>query len=197
MTLLTASAESTPTSLASHLNWNQLPAEIRFHLSRKLEGLYSQPSDAAAFSTLAQDKQQALLIIFRRLEQLRLWDWVRRIENVYGLGGVGMSFSAWPGFHRTLARHRHFTSLWATHKNANGGFRERGRRQAVLHFLYPDQANQPVATSGVQTNNLWMVHFDLYNPLASPACFWRHWWRESLGRQTPDWQAIDKALDKS
>jgi hypothetical protein len=168
-----------------HLAWVDLPFGERFALERKLENLFGQADDRAAFDALALDKQQALLIISRRLRDLSLWWCIRRVENVYGEGGVGMNFSAWPALYAALARHPLFTPRWANHRGSAGGFRERGRKLAVLHFLRAE---------GAGGNWRWSVHFDLYNPLASPANALRHWLRESWRGLAPDWQAIDKAL---
>lgn len=169
------------------LAWVELPFAERSALERKLENLYGQPNDRAAFDALAPDKQQALLIISRRLRELSLWWCVRRVENVYGEGGVGMNFSAWPALRAALARHPLFTPRWADHGDSAGGFRERGRKFAALHFL------RAWAKPGEEFPR-WSVHFDLYNPLASPANALRHWVREARRSETPDWQTIDKAL---
>ncbi|HEY0545942.1 MAG TPA: hypothetical protein VGC91_11240 [Pyrinomonadaceae bacterium] len=161
--------------------WSDLREETRLALARKLEGLYGHERDETAFDFLALDKQQALLLLMRRLSELRLWEAVRRIENVYGLGGVGMSFTAWPVLLSSLQRHDNFTTLFANHKDNARGFLERGRPCASLHFLYGDARS-------------WAVHFDLYNPWASPLNAWRHLLHEKIRGETPDWKAIKKAL---
>ena len=65
---------------------------MRVELQQKLAGLYGRGGDAEAFDALELDKQQSLLIFVRRLNHLQLWSVVRRVENVYGTGGVGMNF---------------------------------------------------------------------------------------------------------
>jgi hypothetical protein len=165
------------------MRWRDLTEETRRALARKLEGLYGQERDAAAFDLLAEDKQQALLILKGRLGDLGLWEAVRRVENVYGLGGVGMSFTAWPQLLSALRARADFTQLFAKHSDNSGGFLERGRTRASLHFLYIDGAVRS-----------WAVHFDLYNPWASPLNAWRHLLHEKLRGATPDWKTIKKAL---
>lgn len=163
--------------------WQELREETRVTLARKLEGLYGHLRDEAAFDFLALDKQQALLILMRRLRELDLWDTVRRIENVYGIGGVGMSFKAWPQLLAQLRGRGDFTTLFANHRDNTGGFLERGRTRASLHFLYID--------GDVRS---WAVHFDLYNPWASPLNAWRHLLHEKIRGETPGWKAIKEAL---
>lgn len=166
------------------LRWQDLTARERASLERKLEGLYGHLRDEAAFDSLARDKQHALLLLLRRLSELGLWEAVRRIDNVYGEGGVGMSFDAWPFLLSTLRLHSRFTQLFANHKDNTGGFLERGKKQASLHFLYIDEA----------AARRWAVHFDLYNPWASPINAWRHLVHEKIRGQTPDWKVIGRVL---
>jgi hypothetical protein len=45
---------------------------------------------------VAIDKQQAMMLLVDRLQTKGLWHLVKRITNVYGEGGVGMQFEAWP-----------------------------------------------------------------------------------------------------
>lgn len=167
----------------ARLNWRELKGDARAGLERKLEGLYGHERDESAFDSLAVDKQQALLILMRRLRELKLWDAVRRVENVYGEGGTGMNFSAWPFLESTLRRRDDFTDWFATHGDTQGGFIERGRARAALHILYVE--GEP---------RRWAVHFDLYNPWASPLNAWRHLLREKLRRETPGWRVIRTAL---
>jgi hypothetical protein len=84
------------------LKWSNLAEKLRAGLERKLEGLYGRASDESAFNQLSVDKQQALLILARRFLDLKFWVAVRRIENLYGEGGVGMNFLAWPYLKSTL-----------------------------------------------------------------------------------------------
>ena len=121
----------------------------------------------------------------RRLRQLDLWQVVRKVTNVYGVGGVGMAFDASPLVAATLARRSDFTRRFANHGDTTGGFYERGRGAGVLHFLYVDKPDEP---------RLWQVHFDLYSPVHSPASLLRHLRREFLGKCTPDWRAIREVL---
>lgn len=166
------------------MRWQELTEETRSTLARKLEGLYAHERDESAFDSLAEDKQQALLILQARMQELGLWEAVRRVENVYGAGGVGMNFKAWPFLLSMLRARGDFTSLFAKHKGNTGGFLERGRPRASLHFLYVD----------TEEARRWAVHFDLYNPWASPAGAWRHLLHEKLRGETPDWQTIQASL---
>jgi hypothetical protein len=166
------------------LRWAHLPETLRAAIERKLEGLYGGTSDETVFDRLAVDKQQALLILARRFLELNLWDAVRRVENLYGEGGVGMNFSAWPVLKSRLERRANFTTLFASHRNTTGGFIERGKRCASLHLLYSDN---PARRS-------WEAHFDLYNPWSSPLNAWRHLLHEKMRRKTPDWRIIGAAL---
>lgn len=175
-----------PDAKAVRLEWRELAARMRDELTGKLVGLYEQGSDAQAFDALAVDKQQSLLILARRLIELDLWKTVRRVENVYGTGGVGMDFKAWPRLLSTLRHRKDFTSLFASHRNTTGGFIERHTARAALHFLYLDQPQQ---------ERKWAAHFDLYNPWALPFGAWRHLWHEKIGRQTPDWRNIKATMN--
>ena len=145
------------------LRWGGLPERTRAALHRRLEGLYGGARDAEVFDSLPLDKQQALLILSRRLMELNLWDAVRRVHNLYGEGGVGMRFLAWPYLRSELGRRAAFSTWFATHKNTTLGYIERGKRLGSLHILYSEGG------AGVG----WEAHFDLYNPWASPANAWR------------------------
>ena len=164
--------------------WSNLPRMIRVALARKLEGLYGGATDKAVFDQLGVDKQQALLIFVRRFLELKLWDAVRRIENLYGEGGVGMNFLAWPYLKSTLERRASFTTLFARHRNTTKGFIERGTRRAALHILYSDDRDR----------RIWEAHFDLYNPWSSPLNAWHHLLHEKIRRETPDWRIISASL---
>ena len=167
------------------LRWRELPAVKRAELEGRLEGLYGAASDEDAFNSLAVDKQQALLILLERFRELDLWRTVKRVENVYGEGGVGMNFAAWPFIKSTLERRSDFTSRFANHKDTTGGFLERGRTRGALHVLYIDDKEA----------RRWAAHFDLYNPWASPLNAWRHLLHEKLKGETPDWRTIKRALN--
>jgi hypothetical protein len=157
---------------------------MREALDQRLAGLYGQAGDEDAFDALAVDKQQALLLLAQRFLELDLWDGVQRVENVYGLGGVGMSFIARPRLKSSLVNHRAFTGHFARHRRTTGGFRERRRPCAALHLLYVEQESC-----------CWMAHFDLYNPWSTPLNAWRHLWYEKLRGQTPDWRTIKATMN--
>lgn len=163
--------------------WHELPESVRRALNRKLEGLYGGRDDEAVFDSLAVDKQQALLILVRRFRALKLWDTVRRIENLWGEGGVGMDFVAWPLIRSSLDRRAEFTKWFARHRGTSGGFVERRAGRASLHILYRDGGPRR-----------WEAHFDLYNPWTSPRNAWRHLLHEKLRKETPNWQLIGAAL---
>lgn len=168
---------------APTLRWRELPFRTQEALDRRLEGLYGVTRDEEAFNALAADKQWALLILARRFLELKLWEAVRRVENVYGQGGVGMNFDAWPMLHSTLRRRRDFTSRFANHGDTTGGFIERGVGRASLHILFVDNGKRR-----------WAAHFDLYNPWASPVNAWQHLLHEKLRGYTPDWRAISASI---
>lgn len=153
-------------------------------LTGKLIGLWEAQSDAAAFNSFEIDKQQALILLLGRLTEKRLWHLVKQITNVYGEGGVGLQFLAWPMIESTLSRRRDFTRLFANHKDTSGGFYERTRKEAVLHFLF--QEGNP---------RIWYVHFDLYSPVYSPATALKHLRYEFIKGIKPDWKMIGKCLN--
>jgi len=163
--------------------WDELPGETRAGLERKLEGLYGAASDKDAFNYLVLDKQQALLLLLRRLSELDLWGAVARIDNVYGEGGVGMSFTAWPFLLSSLRRHKAFTSLFAKHHNNSGGFMEIKRPRGSLHFCYVEGESRE-----------WAVHFDIYNPWASPINAWRHLLHEKIRNEAANWKVIGESF---
>jgi hypothetical protein len=171
-------AEATP------LLWQQLSDNTREALAGKLSGLWGAASDEAAFDNCAVDKQQTLLIMISRLQVKNLWQVIRKIVNVYGEGGVGLEFSAWPFVKSTLRRRKDFGRFLANHKDTTGGFYEKGRADAVLHFLY--LAGKP---------EKWYVHFDLYSPVYSPVSALKHLRYEFVGKLTPDWRMIQRHLN--
>ena len=166
------------------VTWRDLPFELREALTGKLIGLWGAPSDEAAFDNLAVDKQQALLIIVSRLLEKKLWQIINKVDNVYGEGGVGIGFSAWPFVISTLGKRKDFTRRMANHKDTTGGFYEKGRAESVLHFLYEDGKPQK-----------WYVHFDLYSPVHSPVSALKHLRHEFIGKLTPDWRMIKDSLN--
>lgn len=164
------------------LLWDELPGALRADLAHKLEGLYGE-EDRRAFDVLAVDKQQALLLFGERLRALNLWPEIVSVENVYGLGGVGLNIRARPTLAATLAAHERFSSRFAAHGDTAGGFYETGRARAALHFLRM-HGDAP----------LWSIHFDLHSPAGTPLSLLRHFWHESWRKETPDWRAIKAAL---
>ena len=167
----------------ARLRWNELAETLRADLAHKLEGLYGHLDDESAFDTLAVDKQQALLLFARRFKALNLWPEIESIENVYGLGGVGLNVRARHGLSATLAAHGRFSSRFAAHGDTAGGFFETGRQRAALHFLRM-RGDAP----------LWSIHFDLHAPAATPLSLLRHFWHEKWHGERPDWRAIKAAL---
>ena len=173
-----------PEEVGPPSTWNNLPRESRELLAGKLVGIWGAASDAEAFDSWPVDKQQALLLLMKRLHEKQLWHLVRQITNVYGEGGVGIQFLAWPMIESTLKRRSDFTRRFANHKDTTGGFYEKKRRDAVLHFLF--QEGDP---------RQWYVHFDLYSPVHSPGSALKHFRHEFLGKLTPDWRMIHKSLN--
>ena len=86
------------------LSWAELPANTRELLTGKLAGLWGAATDATAFNSWPLDKQQGMLLLLSRLQSKRLWHLVKRVTNVYGEGGVGLEFEAWPMIESTLSR---------------------------------------------------------------------------------------------
>lgn len=170
----------TPTAA---LVWADLSRETKELLKGKLAGLWGAESDEAAFDSWTIDKKYALLLLLKRIRAKDLWHVVRRITNVYGEGGVGLQFEAWPIIESNLAGRRDFTRRFANHKDTSGGFYEKGREEAVLHFLF--QEGKP---------RTWYVHFDLYSPVHSPGSAWKHLRYEFLSKTKPDWRTIAKCL---
>jgi hypothetical protein len=173
-----------PTSDQNPMLWKDLSGDVREALTGKLSGLWGAASDEDAFNGCAVDKQQTLLILVSRLREKELWSVIDKINNVYGEGGVGIGFSAPPTIGATLRGRKDFTRFMANHKNTTGGFYEKGRGDAVLHFLYIDGEPQK-----------WYVHFDLYSPVHSPVSFFKHFRHEYIGKLTPNWQMIQERLD--
>jgi hypothetical protein len=167
------------------VTWADLSYENKDLLRGRLNGLWSAASDEAAFDSWALDKRYALLLILKRMREKELWRLVKRVTNVYGEGGVGIQFEAWPMIESTLSRRTDFTRLMANHKDTTGGFYEKARGDAVLHFLFQD--GDP---------RTWYVHFDLHSPVHSPGSAWRHLRHEFLGGVTPDWKTIARCLLK-
>lgn len=165
------------------LTWRTLSPETRELLSGRLVGIWGAASDEAAFDSWPLDKQQALLLLAERLSEKGLWQLVKQVTNVYGEGGVGIQFIAWPMIESTLKRRSDFTRRFANHKDTSGGFYEKTREDAVLHFLF--QEGEP---------RQWYVHFDLYSPVHSVTSALKHLRHEFIGGLRPNWQMIAKSL---
>ncbi|HEY6231595.1 MAG TPA: hypothetical protein VIW64_10030 [Pyrinomonadaceae bacterium] len=168
---------------APKLAWKDLPGDVREHFNGRLSGMFGAVDDEVAFNNCAVDKQQTLLLMLARLREKDLWHVIRKIDNVYGEHGVGLGFKAWPFIHSTLSQRNDFTRLFANHKDTTGGFYEKGRAEAVLHFLYQD--GEP---------RQWFVHFDLHSPVHSPVSMFKHMRHEAVGKLTPNWRMIRDIL---
>ena len=158
-----------------------IPEEPRQRYENRLIGLYGIDGD---YNALPCDKQEALALLSRRFIELGLWQGVRRIVNVYGEGGVGMNFEADPDFGNLLRARRDFTSMLARRDNT-GGFFERSRRRASLHFLYIDRP---------EAERDWHAHFDFYSPMGSISSALQHLRYERFGNFHPDWRMIKQLL---
>jgi hypothetical protein len=175
------------------LHWRDLPDPVRDALAAKIENLYGGASAEQAFDSIPPDKQHALLLFWRRLSALDLWRAVRKIENVWGTGGVGMDFAAYPFLATALIsarahKKRRFTKFLARHKHTTAGFYERSRHVAILHFLYADDARGDVNA------RKWSVHFDYNSPVGSLSSAWHHLKREFFGGFTPNERDIRAAF---
>jgi len=172
-----------PASKVEPISWRDLPDHLREALTGKLSGLWGAVSDEAAFDGFAADKQQALLLVISRLIAKELWQVIYKIDNVYGEGGVGIGFTGTPIILTTLRGRRDFTRFLAKHTGTSGGFYEKGRGSAVLHFIYRDGEPQK-----------WYLHFDLYSPVHSLVSAFKHLRYERLGKVRPDWRMIQERL---
>ena len=171
--------------VAPPLTWAELSEDTRELLRGKLIGLWGASSDAEAFDSWPIDKKQGMLLLLKRMHSKGLWRFVKKVTNVYGEGGVGLRFLAWPMIESTLSRRSDFTRVFANHRDTTGGFYERQRPHAILHFLY--QEGDP---------RQWYVHFDLYSPVHSPATAFRHLYHESMRNLRPDWRMIAKHFER-
>ena len=154
---------------------------MRRLLRGKLAGLYGFADDETAFAAIPQDKREALALLVRRLVGLGLWKNVGKIVNVYGQGGVGMYFSSGFDLESELSRRRDFSRKFARHRDNSGGFIEKHRRRASLHFLYIDNAG------GARD---WHVHLDFYGPMGSFLSTAQHLYSERWQKFRPDWQMM-------
>lgn len=163
-------------------NPSSMPSEFR----GKLEDMYGWGSDEQVYATLPLDKRAALLLISSRLIQKDLWNAVGRIVNVYGMGGVGLYFDALIDLESELRARNDFTRRFARHRDNSGGFLERNRRHASLHFLYIDRP---------EAEREWHVHLDLYGPLGSFVTTSKHLWHERWRKFRPDWRLMKEFVD--
>ena len=163
-------------------NPSSVPAEFR----GKLEGMYGWGTDEQVYAALPVDKRAALLLIASRLIQKDLWNAVGRIVNVYGIGGVGLYFGALIDLESELRARRDFTHRFARHRDNSGGFLERSRRNASLHFLYIDQPD---------TERAWHVHLDLYGPMGSFMSTSKHLFHERWRKFRPDWRLMKEFVE--
>ena len=161
--------------------WAELPETLRCSLQGKLAGLYGYGEDETAFAAAAQDKREALVLLMRRLVGLDLWTRVGKIVDVYGEGGVGMYFSATSDLDSALRSRNDFSRRFARHRHNSGGFLERNRRRAALHFLYIDNG------SGTRD---WHVHLDFYGPIGSIFSIAQHLYYERWQKFRPNWQIM-------
>jgi hypothetical protein len=170
-------------SSATSLTWAELTDATQELLTGKLTGLWGAVTDEAAFDSWTEDKKHGMLLLLDRLHSKGLWHLVKKVSNVYGEGGVGLQFLAWPMIESTLSRRRDFTRRFANHKDTSGGFYEKQRGVAILHFLFEE--GDP---------RTWYVHFDLYSPVHSPKSAYKHLVHEFLGNVKPDWRMIAQCL---
>ena len=161
--------------------WAELSEEEQLRYRGKLSGLWGHEGDEAAYDSLTRDKQEALALISGRLIKLDLWHSVGRIVNVYGRGGVGLYFDATNDLEAELSGRRKFTRAFARHRDNTGGFLEKGRKRASLHFLYIDPE---------KGEREWHVHLDLYGPHGSILSTGQHLYYERWQKFRPDWKLM-------
>jgi hypothetical protein len=163
----------------------ELPEPMPEQFRGKLTGLYGVDGDENVYRALPRDKREALSLLARRLIEVDLWRAVGKIVNVYGLGGVGFYFSATFDLESELQRRKDFTRKFARQRGNSGGFLEKGRRAASLHFLYIDPP------SGERE---WHAHLDLYGPWGSLMSIAKHLRHEHWGTFHPDWRIMKRAV---
>jgi hypothetical protein len=162
------------------------PSSMPSLFREKLAGMYGWGSDQQVYAALPQDKRAALLLIATRLIQKDLWPAVGRIVNVYGMGGVGLYFGALTDLESELKARRDFTTRFARHRDNSGGFLEKDRRHASLHFLYIDRP---------EGEREWHVHLDLYGPMGSIVTTSRHLLHEKWRKFRPDWRLMKEFVE--
>lgn len=166
--------------------WAELSEEERRRFENKLSGIYGHEGDEAAYNALTNDKQEALRLISGRLIQADLWQYVGKIVNVYGIGGVGMYFSPVGDLAAELDGRRMFTRWFARHHDNSGGFLEKRRKHASIHFLYID------TPAGDRD---WHVHLDLYGGWGSVITAVQHLYWERWRKFRPDWRIMKQWTD--
>ena len=166
--------------------WVDLSVRERDRFGTKLSGIYGHEGDEAAYNALAHDKHEALRLISDRLVRADLWQYVGKIVNVYGVGGVGMYFSPVGDLAAELDRRQEFTRWFARHHDNSGGFLEIGRKHASLHFLYIDPPE------GARD---WHVHLDLYGGWGSVITAIQHLYWERWRKYRPDWRIMKQWVE--
>lgn len=166
--------------------WAEISGEQKERYVNKLNGLYGWGDDEAVYNALPRDKQEALDLLSEQLIRADLWQHVGRIVNVYGQGGVGMYFTAPSDLESELEGRRQFTRKFARHRDNTGGFLEKGRRHASLHFLYLDPP------SGERE---WHVHLDLYGGWGSISTALQHLYYERWRKFRPDWKIMKASVE--
>ena len=161
--------------------WAELSEQERSRYRDKLGGIYGYNGDESAYNSLTQDKHEALRLISERLVRADLWQYVGRIVNVYGCGGVGLYFSPVGDLEAELDRRREFTRWFARHHDNTGGFLEKRRKHASLHFLYIDPP---------EGEREWHVHLDLYGGWGSLITAVQHLYWERWKKYRPDWRTM-------
>jgi hypothetical protein len=168
------------------LTWAEISDDKRQRYANKLNGIYGHEGDEAAYNSFPRDKQEALDLLSGRMIQVDLWQHVGRIVNVYGRGGVGMYFAAVADLESDLLGRRQFTRTFARHLDNTGGFLEKGRAHASLHFLYIDPP---------EGEREWHVHLDLYGGWGSILTAIQHLYYERWRKFRPDWKIMKTWVD--
>jgi len=168
--------------------WAEISDERQRRYRTRLSGLYGHDGDENAYNVLPRDKQEALDLLSDRLVQHDLWHYVGQIVNVYGRGGVGMYFSAVSDLESELRARRQFTRAFARHLDNTGGFLEKGRKHASLHFLYIDPK---------EGEREWHVHLDLYGGWGSIVTAIQHLYYERWRKFRPDWRIMKPWVEES
>ncbi len=155
-------------------------------LRGKLAGMYGWGSDEDVYARLPEDKREALTLVASRLLAVDLWQAVGRIVNVYGIGGVGLYFSATSDLKSVLSDRQDFTRAFARHHDNTGGFLEKKRKHASLHFLFIDPPHG---------EREWHVHLDYYGPYGSLATMAQHLFYERWKKFRPDWKLMKTVVN--